>query len=87
MEIKLTFEEQGFKGHVIIDTVSTSKRFRVMKEFGLTPKNISEDVFSDFGVIADLIDKSKEYYKKVDLKKGNKSYKSFDDLGWGDMLW
>jgi hypothetical protein len=78
MDIKLTFEEHDFEGHVVVGTVSNSKRGRALKAIGLRDPSKLESLGWD--EIDALIENSQEYYKEVDLKYEGVELKSFDDM-------
>jgi hypothetical protein len=84
MEIKLTFEEHGFKGHVTMRVAKNSQRLRFFGAIGLNPDGIDEENveenFSNLEMIGNLIEKSEEFYVEVDLNNGKKKFKSFEDL-------
>ena len=84
MEIKLQFEEHGFKGHVIMKVAKNSQRLRILGAAGIniqgmTAENVEES-FSNLEMIGNLIEQSEPFYKEVDLNNGKKKYKSFEDL-------
>jgi hypothetical protein len=78
MDIKLTFEDEGFEGHIVVSTVTNSKRGRTLKAMGLNDPSKLETL--DWDNIDALIEKSKEYYKEVSLKRGDVELKSFDEM-------
>ena len=78
MDIKLTYEDEGFEGSIIISCVKNSKRGRTLKAMGI--KDAADLENFSFDAMDELIEKSEEYYKEIDLKKGGQEYKSFGDL-------
>ena len=84
MEIKLNFEEHGFKGHVLMKVAKNSQRLRALGAAGINPQGMTadkmEDSFSNLEVVAGLIEQSEQFYVEVDLNNGKKKYKSFEDL-------
>lgn len=91
MEIKLTYENEGFDGHVIVKVATNIERFKIMDKVGLDihdltpsvdndPKNSIEKKFTSMSTMIKILEISKDFYKEIDLKKGDKVYKSFDDL-------
>ena len=84
MEIKLNFEEHGFKGHVTMRTAKNSERLRALGAAGINAKGMTsesmEDSFSNLEVIAGIIEQAEKFCIEVDLNNGKKKYKSFEDL-------
>jgi len=84
MEIKLKFEEHGFKGHVTMRVAKNSERLRSLGAAGINAKGMTaesmEDSFSNLEVIAGLIEEAEKFCVEVDLNSGKKKYKSFEDL-------
>ena len=78
MDIKLTFEDEGFEGHIVVSTVTNSKRGRTLKALGLNdPSKLETLGWED---IDSLIEKSKDHYKEVSLKHDDVELKSFDEM-------
>ena len=84
MEIKLTFEEEGFDGHVIMMVAKNSERLRTLGALGLKPKDMTpkkmKSMFENLDTIGEIIDRSEHLYKEVKLSKDGVEYNSFNDL-------
>jgi len=91
MELKLEFE--GFKGHILMKVATNTDRFELMDHLGInimdTIKsqdgdgeggNALQQKLSTMANLVKLIKTSEKFYKEVDLKKGTRTYKSYDDL-------
>ena len=82
MDLKLSFE--GFEGTVTIRSANNLEKLRVLDKLGFDMQELTtkkaEDKFKKLSTITMLIEMSKDYYKKVSLKREGKDYKSFNDL-------
>lgn len=90
MELKLKFE--GFEGSITMRIATNIERFEVMDELSLDVLSMASsnqdeearksatDNLMNMKNIVKLLKLSKDYYVKVAIKKGNVSFKSFDDL-------
>lgn len=82
MELKLTFDD--YEGSVTIRVANNIERLKTLDALGFDvgelEKGKAEDKFKSFGSIIKLMERSKPHYKKVDLKKDGKVYKSYNDL-------
>lgn len=88
MEIKLNFEEHGFKGYVKMRVAKNSERLRALGAAGISVQGMTsesvEQSFSRLEVIADLMEQAEKFCVEVDLNNGKKKYKSYEDLEMDD---
>jgi hypothetical protein len=89
MEIKLTFEEEGFEGHVLMRVANNIERLELMEKLGINIMDMAKeddgekkatDSLSSMSTVIKLIKASIDFYEHVDLIKDGKEYHSFDDL-------
>jgi uncharacterized protein related to proFAR isomerase len=91
MELVLKFK--GFTGNVVMKAATNLDRLELMEKLNVNIMELatsSEDSEKDRDKFAStflttsniiaLLKESKDYYISVDLKKGKKEFKSFDDL-------
>jgi hypothetical protein len=81
-------DDKIFEGTVILKVLSTTQKFRLMSkcEFELTEDGLNKKSMKQLNIIADLIDATKPYFLKVEIKNisTGKEYKTFDDLEYND---
>lgn len=83
MDINLKFD--GFEGEILMRVATNIERLELMEEIGLDifqmgkGEDVAKNIQNQKTIIA-LLKSSKSHYKKVNLKKDGKTYKSFDDL-------
>lgn len=77
-------DDRKFEGTITLKVLSTPEKFRLMSkcEFEIGDDGISKKSMKQLNAIADLIDATKPYYLKVNIKKvdGSKEYNSFEDM-------
>lgn len=83
MDIKLNFE--GYEGTVTMKVANNIERLELMDDMGIDIFQLAKGKGAKEGLanqktIIKLLKASKDFYKKVELKKDGKSYSSFDDL-------
>jgi len=85
MELKLNFE--GFEGEVVLRVATNIERLEIMDTLGMDLMKLGAQSKDDLATnlmttknIIQMLKLSESHYIKVNLKKGNKKYKSFDDL-------
>lgn len=84
MELKLNYD--GYEGEVVMKVATNIDRMEAMDKIGvnimdLVQKNEKNDnPFKKMSTIIKLLKVSKKFYEKVDLKKDDRTYSSFDDL-------
>ena len=92
MEIKLTYEKKEFEGYIIVRVATNIERLKIMEDIGISINDFVNDAtengsagevggkFNNLSTMVKLLEVSEGFYKEVNLKKGEKEYKSFDDL-------
>jgi hypothetical protein len=90
MEIKLTFEEEGFAGHVLMRVANIIDRLKLGQRLGPdvlkkaadddSEESKAEIYMNNLSSSIKLIEESQAYYEHVDLIKDGKEYHSFEDL-------
>lgn len=81
-------ETKTFEGTITLKVLSTPEKFRLMAkcEFEIGEDGVAKKNLKQLNAIADLIEYTKPYFLKIDLKKidGSKEFKSYDDLQYDD---
>jgi len=81
-------DDKQFEGSITLKVLSTSEKFRLISkcEFELDAEGIAKKSMKQLSSIADIIDYTKPYFLKIQLKKvdGSKEYNSYDDLQFND---
>jgi len=84
MDLKLTFK--GFDGHVTMNVAKNIERLEMLDQIGINVmdlagnKKAAENAFKKPEVVIKLLKASIKHYKEVNLTRGHKTYKTFDEL-------
>lgn len=92
MELKLTYENLGFEGHVLVRVATNIERLKILDKVGISMNDFAsnekdgkevesaESKFNNMSTMIKLLEISKDFYKEVLLSKDEKDFLSFDDL-------